>query len=118
MMSASLQTIDLAVEHVRKPGEWLPGLRVHAFECPNHPGPGKSSLDGRIFRDESRVINIGKIVMRQRPVENQSAQRQSEADGNSQLNRRESCRRHAVSYRRFHLLTSSSGISERKREGD
>ena len=58
MMPAGPQLIDLAVEHVRDPGQRMPVRAVEMREGPAHARPGKPCANRGIVVDVHIVINI------------------------------------------------------------
>jgi hypothetical protein len=62
VMAARVQSIQLAIKHVRKRGERVPVPRMSMRECGDYPFSGKSSYDDRIFIDVNVIIKIDEIM--------------------------------------------------------
>ena len=56
MMRAGVQAEQLAVQHVRKPGQRMPVAGVPGREGPFDAGPGQAVLDHLIFGDVIVVV--------------------------------------------------------------
>lgn len=62
VMAASVQSIQLAIEHVGKRGKRMPVPRMGMSKGADYAFSGKSSYDERIFVDVNVIIKIDKIV--------------------------------------------------------
>ena len=62
VVAAGVQSIQLAIEHVRKRGQRMPVPRMSMRECVDYPFSGKSSYDEWIFIDVNVIIKIDEIV--------------------------------------------------------
>ena len=79
MMSARMQSVQLAVELVRKPGQWMPVGRMELRECPNDAFKRQTPGDNRIIIDILVVVEIDEIVMQCLPETGKGAHRQRKA---------------------------------------
>jgi hypothetical protein len=79
VMPGWLQAVKLAIQHVRKPGQWMPVAGMEP-KCPDQAVAGQASLNVRILRHIFLVI-VGEEVMTKRgQVKRQSDQAQGQAD--------------------------------------
>jgi hypothetical protein len=70
MMSAGIESKELAVEHVRNCRQWMPVSRVAVRERPNDSGQRQAAGYGRVFIDVNVIVEINEIVAERLP-ENQ-----------------------------------------------
>ena len=57
------QTEQLAIEHVRHPGERMPVGNRHRCEGPSNVAPGQTLMNARILPDVSAVIIVNKFML-------------------------------------------------------
>ena len=62
MVPLRIKSINLAIEHVREPGQWMPIVGMKMGEGPNNPAAGQASYNLRIFVDVDIVIEVYEIV--------------------------------------------------------
>ena len=62
VMSASLQPVQLAVEHVRNRRERMPVSRMSMGKCADYAIHRKSSGDGGVFIHIHMIVDIDEIV--------------------------------------------------------
>ena len=78
-MGAWLQPEDLAVQHVRQPGQRVPIVRMVA-ERPLHTRPGHGRLYDQVPGDIIRVVQIDEVVPADGPEDRKGYRGQPEAD--------------------------------------
>ena len=62
MMPPGTDTEDLAIEHMRKPGERMPIAGGSGGEGPDDVAPTQALLDERVIRDIDAVVEADEIV--------------------------------------------------------
>ena len=68
MVPGRVQTIELAVHHMRDPGQRMPVAGVAALEGPEQAGPGQPGFDVGIIADVVGVIEVNELVASDRPI--------------------------------------------------
>ena len=63
VVPSRLQTEQLAIEHVRHPGERMPVGNRHCCEGPSNVAPGQTLVNARILPDVSAVIIVDEIML-------------------------------------------------------
>ncbi len=75
---------ELAIEHVREPGDGVPVGGVAQMKCPPKIFPGQTAANVVVVDDVIRVINVGQFEMSRLPINSESDSREREAhDKNS-----------------------------------
>ena len=74
----------------------MPVAGVIRFKSPNDSSPCQTRIDVRIFCDVAVIVEIGKVVVRHRLVQNQRPQRKREADNREKLIPRQFGREHKL----------------------
>lgn len=77
--AAGVQPEQLAVGHVREPGQRMPIIRVTVHERPFDARPGQSFPDHRILIDVTVVVVSHEIVMPRGPIDGQRGEDQEQA---------------------------------------
>jgi hypothetical protein len=84
-MASGIQTIELAIQHVRNPGQRMPVRGIRVRKGPNHSRPREARLNMRICRDVCRVIEIDEIMMYQGPIQGCRHEGEHETNHNPKL---------------------------------
>ena len=84
MVPAGIKAEELAIRHVRQPGQRVPIARITDVESPAAGFEGQPRVDVGIADDVLVVIIIDKIAMEGRPIQGQRKQQQREADEQGQ----------------------------------
>ncbi len=58
MVAGGVESEDLAIEHVREPGEGVPVASMKRGEGPTETVESESTPDKRVFRDVVRVVVV------------------------------------------------------------
>jgi len=69
MVHARPYTVELAVQHVRKPRQWMPIWTVSKTEGPDDTGCGQSGTDMVIFGKVNIVIQAYKVMPYNLPID-------------------------------------------------
>jgi len=80
MVPPRAQTEELAVEHVRNPGQRMPVGGVTRSQSPAHALARQARLDVRVVEHVGRVIVVHKPIARRGPEDREHRQRQEQAD--------------------------------------
>jgi hypothetical protein len=78
VMAACIESVDLNVGHVRKPGERVPVPGMECCKGPHEPVKRQAILNVTIFGNEE-IIVVDEFKGRNRPVQNENS-RQEQAD--------------------------------------
>src|SRR6266446_5426121 len=62
MVSAGVQAKELAIQHMRKPGQRVPVALRKSAKRPNKPVRAQAALDLRIFGHIRRVIQVNETI--------------------------------------------------------
>src|SRR5665213_535331 len=84
MMAARPGTVDLAIQHMRQPGQRMPVARMKT-ERPDESPPSQPRLHQRVVRHILLVIVFDKTVVKHRQVKQQSDQSQGQTDQSPKL---------------------------------
>ena len=63
MVSSSVQTVKLAVQHVRKRRQWMPVVEVQVREGPDQAIQTQAASDDRIFIDILVIVKVDEVMM-------------------------------------------------------
>src|SRR5437016_3361749 len=63
VMASGVETKESAIQHVRKPGEWVPIVGVNVCKCPMNAFPTETGLNAQVKRNVVRVIEVDEIVV-------------------------------------------------------
>ena len=80
MMHRGLLAEELAIQHMRKPGDGMPITRVTGCECPLNILPIQTALNVRIGGDVIRIVVIDEIVLQRRRVDRESHKGKQKAE--------------------------------------
>ena len=62
MVCSGIKPEELTIQHVRKPGKWMPVTCNTGSKGPLHSRPGQAVLDDGIFINVSLIVVIDEIV--------------------------------------------------------
>jgi hypothetical protein len=79
-MPAWIQTIELTVQHVRKPGQWVPVAEERGRESPDHAVSGQSRLDTLVFEHVPTVIELNERMTGRLPVDGAGDEKKKQND--------------------------------------
>jgi hypothetical protein len=74
VMASRLQPVDLAIEHVREPGQRMPIAGIRPGEGPAHSVPAKACHDLWISPDVIRVVEADELKENRRCVDGNNRQ--------------------------------------------
>ena len=80
MLRAGVRAEQLAVEHVRKPGERMPVAGMNGGEGPAEAGQRQAAFDERVFGDVVRVVVTHKRVGADGQEHHQRGKREQKGD--------------------------------------
>ena len=80
VMASRLQPIELAVRHVRNPGQRMPVARHLRPQGPTHAFPGQTFRRDRVAGHVGNVVEVDKPQFEHRQVSSHCDERQQEAD--------------------------------------
>ena len=80
VMPARMNAEELAVEHVRKPGQRVVVGDMRLGECPGDSAEGQALLDDGVFGDVGVVVHRQELGFRRRPVDRKCRDDQGDAD--------------------------------------
>lgn len=83
MMSACLQAVPLAVEHVRNRREWMPVLRMNMAHGPANATQANAAGYLRILINVVVIVVVNEIVPQRLGENNPGDNREENADGRS-----------------------------------
>lgn len=84
VMPGWTQTEELAVGHVRDPGQRMPVVGVTGrFERPNDVRPGQAAFDVRVVQDVIGVVVVQKTVPKDREIDGKSPRGQGKTNNRS-----------------------------------
>lgn len=82
VMTAGVQSVELAVQHVREPGQGMPVMRMAVSEGPADAGQGQTLYNLRI------IIHILVVIIIDKPMTERLAEDQKYGDCQQQANAR------------------------------
>jgi hypothetical protein len=80
MMAAGRQPMELDIEHVRQPRQWMPETHVAVAECPPHALSGETRLHVGIVGHVDPVVDVDEVEARGGPVEEGEADEEKGTD--------------------------------------
>src|SRR5437879_1668976 len=80
MMACSMQTINLAIEHVREPRQRVPVAGIKSGKSPGNASPTQACLNTAILRYILLIVIIQKFMVPALPEHGQGDQPQGEAN--------------------------------------
>ncbi len=80
MMATRCQSVELAIEHVREPGQWMPEVRLAVEERPPDIGGGEACPHMAVLRHVQAVVDFDEAEPPNRPVEHDDAQEEETGD--------------------------------------
>ena len=80
VMAAGRKSIELAVEHVRQPGQWMPESRLAVRERPADTGCGETCLHMPIGCHIHVVVEVDEFEAPDWPVEEHDAEKEDRGD--------------------------------------
>lgn len=81
MMAGRAQLVELAIGHVREPGQGQPVAGAGGGEGPFHAGPGQALLNERVVGDIDVVVEIDEAALQGGPKSGQDGASQQQGNG-------------------------------------
>ena len=83
VMACRIETIELTIERMRHPCEWMPVCRVGGSKCPAKRFPGESLLHLRVLDDVSLIVIVHERVAQRTAVNRKCDRQKQEANADS-----------------------------------